>query len=149
MPSHPYAKMLGRVSDGSGRHGNVGTSLGSPDWQPKNVGTCLGWDVKCWDVSGISTGGLQNVGTCLGWPGVKNQGSKMSVRLRDDSNCRYVSDREKCRYVSGMKQLSPRLWDGAAPEKCRYVSGMETPTRGRAEAGRGEGATAKYTNYTN
>ena len=64
----------------------------------------------------------------------------MSVRLWDDSNCRYVSDREKCRYVSGMKQLSPRLWDGAAPEKCRYVSGMGLGPRCDAEAGRGLGA---------
>ena len=63
----------------------------------------------------------------------------MSVRLWDDSNCRYVSDREKCRYVSGMKQLSPRLWDGAAPEKCRYVSGMGLGPRCGAEAGRGLG----------
>ena len=39
-----------------------------------------------------------------------------------------------------MKQLSPRLWDGAAPEKCRYVSGMVPGTRPGPEAGRGLGA---------
>ena len=139
MPSHPYAKNVGTCLRWLRAAWKCWDVSGIPRLAAKNVGTCLGWDVKCWDVSGISTGGLQNVGTCLGWPGVENQGSKLSVRLWDDSNCRYVSDREKCRYVSGMKQLSPRLWDGAAPEKCRYVSGMDMPSRPRPEARRGAG----------
>ena len=65
-PSRPtlMQKMSGRVSDGSGRHGNVGTSLRSPDWRPNcwdvsEMGReMLGrlWDLdrglaKCWDVS--------------------------------------------------------------------------------------------------
>ena len=57
-------KMSVRVWDGKP---TVGTSLSLSKGSRKNVGTCLGWDVDCRDVSGISTGALQNVGTCLGW----------------------------------------------------------------------------------